>query len=99
VTEPNELVSVPWSVVGPSSTAVQIHVPPCGRYYGWTQIQVAGGGVADQVVVADPFDPGCGATAAVSQAIDQVVPLGSGQNQVGHAAVGPVEALQTLPDS
>jgi hypothetical protein len=99
VTAPNELVSVPWEVVGPSSTAVEIHVPPCGQYYGWTQIQVAGGGVADQVVVSDPFDPQCGTAVSLSKTVDQVVPLGSGQGLVGHAPVGPIQALQTLPSS
>jgi hypothetical protein len=97
VTEPNELLSVPWQAVGPASTAVQIEVPPCGHYYGWTQVPAAGGASAAQIVVAVPFDPTCGATASQSQAIDQVVPLGSSQSQVGHAPVGPVEALQALP--
>jgi hypothetical protein len=97
VIEPNELMSVPWQAVGPTSTAVQIDIPPCGHYYGWTQVPEAGGGAAAQVVVAVPFDPTCGATASQSQAIDQVVPLGSAQGQVGHAPVGPVEALQALP--
>jgi hypothetical protein len=95
VTEPNELVSVPWQAVGPTSTAVQIEVPPCGHYYGWTQVPAAGGATAAQVVVAVPFDPTCGATTSQSQAIDQVVPLGT--NPLGHAPVGPVQALQALP--
>jgi hypothetical protein len=56
-----------------------------------------GTGIADQVVVAVPFDPTCGATAPQNQPIDQVVPLGAGQALVGHAAVGPIKALQTLP--
>jgi hypothetical protein len=95
VTEPNELLSVPWQAVGPTSTAVQIEVPPCGHYYGWTQVPAAGGATAAQVVVTVPFDPTCGATTSQSQAIDQVVPLGS--NPLGHAPVGPVQALQALP--
>lgn len=97
VTEPNELLSVPWQPVGPASTAVQIQIPPCGQYYGWTQVATTGGSPAVQVVVAVPFDPQCGATASQSQAIDQVVPLGSGQGLVAHAPVGPVQALQALP--
>jgi len=97
VTAPNELVSVPWQPVGPSSTAVQIQIPPCGRYYGWTQMPTTGTGIADQVVVAVPFDPGCGATVSQSQLIDQVIPLGPGQALVGHAAIGPIQALHTLP--
>jgi hypothetical protein len=98
VTEPNELLSVPWQAVGPASTAVEIRVPPCGHYYGWTQVPVSGGGVTDQIVVAVPFDPTCGATSSQSQAVDQVVPLGSGQGVVGHAPLGPVPALQVPGD-
>jgi hypothetical protein len=96
VTVPDELLSVPWQPVSPASTAVEIEIPPCGHYYGWTQL-VAGGGVDDQVVVAVPFDPVCGATEGQSQSIDQVVPLGSAHGLVGHAAIGPVQALQALP--
>jgi len=97
VSEPNELLSVPWQPVGPASTAVQIDIPACGSYYGWTQVTGAGGAVDDQVVVSVPFDPTCGSTEAQSQAVDQVVPLGPGQALVGHAAVGPIQALQALP--
>ena len=99
VTEPNELLSVAWQPVGPSSTAVRIQIPACGRYYGWTQIPTTGTGIADQVVVAVPFDPRCGSTQVQSQLIDQVVPLGPGQTLVGHAVIGPIRALQTLPTS
>jgi hypothetical protein len=98
VTEPNELMSVAWQPVGPASTAVQIQVPPCGSYYGWTQVPTAGGGTADQVVVSVPFDPTCATTVSQSQSVDQVVPLGSGQGLVVHAPVGPVDALQALPN-
>jgi hypothetical protein len=93
VTAPDELVSVAWQPVGPSSTAVTISVAPCGRYYGWTVVPAAGGGSATQVVEAVPFDPSCGATTSQSQAVDQVVPLGSGQAQIAHAPLGPVDAL------
>jgi outer membrane biosynthesis protein TonB len=96
VSEPNELVSVAWQPVGPASTAVQIEVPPCGSYYGWTQVPTSGS-VADQVVVSVPFDPTCGSAVPQSQSVDQVVPLGSGQGLVGHATVGPVQALQAPP--
>jgi hypothetical protein len=99
VTEPDELVSVPWQTVGQASTAVQIQIPPCGSYYGWTQVPRTGGGVADQIVVAVPFDPTCGSTASQGQSVDQVVPLGSGQDLVAHAPVGPVQALQALPSA
>jgi hypothetical protein len=98
VTEPNELLSVPWLPVGPSSTAVQIQIPACGHYYGWTQVPTPGGGQAVQVVAAVPFDPTCGATVAQSQSVDQVVPLGSGPGSTDHAPLGPVEALQALPN-
>ncbi|MGH9018731.1 MAG: hypothetical protein ACRDY1_13360, partial [Acidimicrobiales bacterium] len=97
VTRPDELLSVPWTIVGSASTAVQIQVPPCGHYYGWTQIPTTGGGVADQVVVAVPFDPACGDPTSHSQAVDQVVPLGAGQGLATHAPVGPVDALRALP--
>ena len=97
MTEPNELLSVPWQPVGPTSTAVQIQIPACGHYYGWTQVPTTGGGLADQVVVSVPFDPTCGSTVPQTQAVDQVVPLGSGQGLVDHAPVGPVQALEALP--
>jgi hypothetical protein len=97
VTKPNELLSVPWQPVGPASTAVQIQVPACGHYYGWTQVPTTGGGLADQVVVSVPFDPACGSTVPQTQAVDQVVPLGSGQGLVNHAPVGPVRSLEALP--
>jgi hypothetical protein len=99
VTEPDELLSVPWQPVGPDSTAVQIQIPACGQYYGWTQVATAAGSPAVQVVVAVPFDPSCGSTASQSQSVDQVVPLGSGQSLVAHAPVGPVQALQALPSN
>jgi hypothetical protein len=93
VTEPDELLSVPWQPVGPASTAVQVQLPACGAYYGWTQVPAPDGAQADQVVAAVPFDPTCG-SAPQTQLVDQVVPLGSGQSQVGHAALGPIQALQ-----
>jgi hypothetical protein len=98
VTEPNELLSVPWQPVGPSSTAVQIQIPACGHYYGWTQVPTSGGGEAVQVVASVPFDPTCDSTVVQSQSVDQVVPLGSGQGSTAHAPLGPVEALQALPN-
>jgi len=93
VTEPDELLSVPWQPVGPASTAVQVQLPACGAYYGWTQVPAPDGAQADQVVAAVPIDPTCG-SAPQTQLVDQVVPLGSGQSQVGHAALGPIQALQ-----
>jgi hypothetical protein len=96
VTEPDELLSVPWQPVGPASTAVQVQLPACGEYYGWTQVMAPGDASADQVVAAVPIDPTCG-SAPQSQLVDQVVPLGSGQGLVGHAPLGPIQALQALP--
>ncbi|HTT87160.1 MAG TPA: hypothetical protein VMF60_07325 [Acidimicrobiales bacterium] len=97
VTEPDELLSVAWQPVGPTSTAVQIEIPACGHYFGWTQVPTGGGSTADQVVVSVPFDPTCGALSEQTQVVDQVVPLGSGQSLVAHAPVGPVQALQGPP--
>jgi hypothetical protein len=94
VGEPNELLSVAWQPVGPGSTAVQIQVPPCGRYFGWTQVPTSGGSVGDQVVVSVPFDPTCSAVTDQSQEVDQVIPLGPDQGLVPHAPVGPVQAFQ-----
>jgi len=80
---------------------VNISVPPCGSLVGWTQVPVAAGATANavEVEVLLPFDPSCGATTPATQAIDDVVPLGSAQMQVPHAPLGPVEALQPPPES
>lgn len=99
VSRPNELLSVAWQPVGPASTAVQVTVPPCGRYYGWTDVPTSEGGVAVQVVAAVPFDPACGATTAQTVSVDQVVPLGPEQGVVAHAPLGPVSVLTALPDT
>jgi hypothetical protein len=75
---------------------VQIEVPPCGQFFGWTQIST-GGSEADQLVVKVPFDPTCGALAGQSQVVDQVIPLGPDQGFVPHAPVGPIQAFQGPP--
>jgi hypothetical protein len=62
-------------------------------------VAAPGGGPADQVVAAVPFDPPCATTAPQSQAVDQVVPLGPGQGLVAHAPLGPIEALRALPNN
>ena len=96
VSRPTELVSVPWHPVGPTSTAVQVTMPACGTYYGWTD--VAGTSAATlQVVAQTPFDPSCGSNAPDVQIVSGVVPLGSAQARVPHAVLGPVDGLQTLP--
>jgi hypothetical protein len=97
VARPEELVSVAWHPVGPASTAVETTIPPCGFYDGWTQVSQPGGGaVAVEVVARVPFDPRCGAASSRTEIVDDVVPLGNGQAQLAHAALGPVDALRTL---
>jgi hypothetical protein len=95
VSRPDELVSVPWQPVGSSSTAVRVTMPACGRYFGWTEVPGIGGG-SIQVVASIPFDPECGSTAPATQVVDNVVPLGTAQSQLVHAALGPVDGLRTL---
>jgi hypothetical protein len=95
VSRPDELVSVPWQPVGPSSTAVRVTMPACSAYFGWTEVPGAGGG-SIQVVASTPFDPDCGSTASSVQVVDNVVPLGNSQAQLLHAALGPVDGLRTL---
>ena len=96
VSLPEELESVPWQPVGPSSTAVTVTLPACGSYYGWTEL----GGQADgavQVVARRPFDPTCSPATEHTQTVDDVVPLGGAQSKVAHAPVGLVDALRSLP--
>jgi hypothetical protein len=95
VTRPNELVSVPWQPVGPTSTAVRVTMPACSTYFGWTQVP-GPGAPSVQVVVQKPFDPTCGSTGTTVQVVDDVVPLGTAQANVPHAALGPVGGLRTL---
>ena len=92
---PDELVSVAWSVVGPSSTAVTVSLPACGAYYGWTEL-LGAHSTALQVVARQPFDPGCDSPPQTTQTVDNVVPLGQGQVQILHASLGPVDELHTL---
>jgi len=95
VGRPSELVSVPWQPVGPASTAVQVSLPACGTYEGWTELPSPGGGQVTEVVAHVPFDPACGRPASV-QVVDDVVPLGTAQSTVSHAPLGPVQAERTL---
>lgn len=93
---PDELVSVPWVPLGPTSTAVHVTLPACSTYFGWTE--VPGQGAASvQVVARKPFDSNCGSDTATTLTVDDVVPLGPAQTHVPHAPLGPVQGLRTLP--
>ncbi|MGH9029705.1 MAG: hypothetical protein ACRDV4_08845, partial [Acidimicrobiales bacterium] len=96
---PSEFLSVPWQPVGPASTAVNVTIPLCGQYVGWTELAAATGasGPSIEVVATAPFDPDCGASAPDVMAVDSVVPLGSAQQQVPHAPVRPIDELKVLP--
>jgi len=93
VSRPAELVSVAWQPVGTGSTAVQVSLPACGTFYGWTALQPTG---AIEVVASVPYDPDCG-DAAGTQTVDDVVPLGRAQAGVAHAPLGLVDAERSLP--
>ena len=92
---PVELESVPWSVVGPTSTAIVAQVPGCGSYVGWTELTI-GSVTATQVEAAVPYNPQCANLAPASKVVNLVVPLGPGQSAVPHAPVGPVDNLEVL---
>lgn len=96
ISRPSELVSVPWQPIAPSRTAVRVTMPACSTYFGWTEVPGPSAS-SIQVVASKPFDPECGSRADNVQDIDNVVPLGTAQTQVLHAALGPVDGLQTLP--
>jgi hypothetical protein len=97
VVRPNEVMSVPWEPIGPASTAVRVTVPMCGRYDGWTQVVGPGAQLVVQALASVPFDPPCTASSTRVQDVDDVVPLGSAQQQVQHAALGSVDELRVLP--
>gem|GEM_PF-3183618 len=97
VVRPNQLLSVPWQPVGPASTAVQATLPACGHYVGWTEAPGPTSQSAIEVVASVPFDPLCGASAPQLLTVDDVIPLGSSQQQVPHASLGPVQGLRVLP--
>lgn len=96
ISRPSELVSVPWQPVGPTSTAVRVTMPACSTYFGWTEVPGLSAS-SIQVVVQKPFDPECGSKATSVEVVDDVIPLGTAQSQVPHAALGPVDGLRTLP--
>jgi hypothetical protein len=89
-----ELESVPWTIVGPSSTAIVARIPACGSYVGWT---ATGTGALIEVQAQAPYDPECGATATTEKVINLVVPLGSTNSGVPHAPLGPIDNLDVLP--
>jgi hypothetical protein len=95
VSRPEELESVPWTIVGPSSTAISAAIPACGRYVGWTELATSGMPVEVQAAV--PYDPQCTSTSATTKVIDLVVPLGSTNSSVAHAGIGRVDNLDVLP--
>ncbi len=92
---PVELESVPWSLVGPASTAIVVQVPGCGSYVGWTELSI-GSVTATQVEAAVPYNPQCANLAPTTKIVNLVVPLGSGPSTVPHAPVGPVDNLEVL---
>ncbi len=96
VSQPEEIVSVPWQAVGPASTAVRVTIPACGTYFGWTDVTTSTSS-ALQVLARTPFDPDCTQAADHPLVVDSVVPLGPAQAQLPHAALGPVDELRTLP--
>ena len=55
------------------------------------------GAASVQVVARKPFDPACGSTPPVSWSWTTSFPWARAQSQVSHAALGPVDALRTLP--
>jgi hypothetical protein len=95
ISRPYQLESVPWSPVGPTSTAIVVQIPACGVYVGWTEL-TAVASLPTQVQAAVPYDPAC-PTGADSKIINLVVPLGSQQSSVAHAAVGDIDNLDVLP--
>jgi hypothetical protein len=93
-THPFELESVPWSAVGPSSTAINVEIPACGAYVGWTELTI-GSSTDTQVEAVVPYDPQCANPVTVQKVVNLVVPLGGGQS-VPHAPTGPVDNLEVL---
>lgn len=95
VSLPQELVSVPWQPVGSTSTAIAVTVPPCGAYYGWTELPETTQGTTVEVIASVPYDATCANAASSSDTVDSVVPLGQGA-AIAHAPTGPIDALDAL---
>jgi len=91
----DQLQSVPWALVGQSSTAVVAQIPACGSYVGWTDVPQGSNNLV-QVQASVPYDPQCGSTSPVPHTINLVVPTGTGQTTVPHAPGGPIVNLQAL---
>jgi hypothetical protein len=96
VARPDELESIPWTLVGPTSTAVDVTIPACGFYVGWTELTVKTATLI-QVQAVAPYDPQCRATTTAAKVVSLVVPLGSTSTSVPHAPIGPVDNLDVLP--
>jgi hypothetical protein len=96
VSRPDELESVPWTLVGPTSTAVDVTIPACGYYVGWTELTVKSNTYV-QVQAVAPYDPPCSATTTAAKVVNLVVPLGSTSSSVPHAPIGPVDNLDVPP--
>lgn len=92
---PVELESVPWSDVGPSSTAIVARIPECGVYVGWTEVTVRSA-TYTQVDAAIPYEPQCADMAPLEKIVNLVVPLGASPSTVPHAPLGPVDNLEVL---
>jgi len=95
VSRPYEMESVPWAPVGQASTAINVRIPACGVYVGWTELTTGTG--ATQVQAAVPYEPRCKSPVTTSRIIDLVVPLGPAQKTVPHAAIGGIDNLDVLP--
>jgi hypothetical protein len=96
ISRPYELESVPWTIVGPSSTAVTATIPACGSYFGWTEI-LDKSSTDVQVQASAPYDPQCSTATTRTQVINLVVPLGSTNTGVPHARIGRIDNLEVLP--
>ena len=92
---PQELVSVPWQPVGSDQHGRAVTIPPCGAYYGWTELPETTQGTTVEVIASVPFDATCANAASSSDTVDSVVPLGQGA-AIAHAPTGPVDALDAL---
>ncbi len=93
---PDELESVPWTIVGSSSTAVTVTIPACGSYVGWTNF-MSSSGTDIQVQARVPYDPSCARAVTSTAVINLVVPLGSTNTSPPHAPIGRIDNLDVLP--
>lgn len=96
VSLPDRLVSVPWSPVGPASTAITAEIPRCDTYVGWTNV-FEGAAALIQVQASGPYD--CAVSGVRPLVVGLVVPLGTPADGGLHAPGGPVDNLDVLPSS